>query len=205
MLGGASASIGLDAMSRLEPFIWMTKGLFNGEQFELDEKDFAEALAPISSISQAARAYIAWKSGEFLSTKGNKLGTMDEVEAAIFAATGVQPQRFYNTQAIRRVMQGESDAKKSLMPRIAEEWQDMVKAANDGNKAEVEKHLRRMFVFARGGGFNHEELKSIQRFATKNTEGMQEQILKKFFLNAPTNADRDFIDFLNMLRRGDRG
>jgi len=98
LLGGASASIILDAVASASPaWAGVTNYLTGREGPQLTEQDLIRAASTISSVNQATKAYFMVTAGKYITKNGVELGDATGMDAFFIAGFGLTNQKIGDT------------------------------------------------------------------------------------------------------------
>ena len=176
-----------DNIKAAHPFlmaIGKVMGMDNG--YDLTVRDFVDASASISSLSNASKAMHAYYTQQYWSKKETKLSDREvtAVQALLMGTTGVIPKHIADSYAMVASLKDRKAMQDELRVEIVK---NLRLAYSSDTVDQADKYLRRAQIHIETAGFTPREMRQVMKTSYDNWEGSVDKLAYKY---AQTSKDR---------------
>ncbi len=177
---GASSSIFADAARWSYPALsslWSQVMDKDGEQIPLDPQDFIDAFRSISTVNNAVKAYFALEYSSYYSRDGQKVATVDEMDAVAISLFGLVPDRI---EKMYRQMNYLKEDKEAIRLMEKEYTKNMKNALRAKTPEDREIYLKRAQIIARSARLTTKEANQWFKHSLSGDEELILQMDEEF-------------------------
>lgn len=192
LLIGVSGTTLRDNVKAIHPFamaLGKVAGLDGG--YDLQVRDFTDALSVASSFSNASKAMHAYYTQEFWSKNEQKIhaGNVSAVQALIIGATGLVPKHVTDAYAMVASLKDRQAMQKELQTEIIKQLRLGFKA---DSVDQANQHFKRAQIHYMAGQFTPQEYHRILEQAARGYSSLADNIALKYAQTSPERM-RDYL------------